>query len=173
MTRPEFACVVAYLVTATGKVMPFAQMEVFFDLLGDLPARAVEDAARRAVASSPYPAIPPVGVLRALALEATRPTALTWGEAWGLVLAAVRRFGWDREREALASLPDAVARAARCMGWERLCAAAPEHAHANRSQFRDVYTPIVEREQRAAALPPPSRALLAGIGRPVPQLGVS
>jgi hypothetical protein len=173
VTRDEFLPVSVYLSAATGRVMPREQIEVYYDLLHDLPTAAVQEAARRAVAESQFPTIPPVGVLRALALRLARPEALGWGEAWGAAMKAVRRYGSGRERDALASLPAAAARAAHCLGWEALCAANPQDCNTLRAQFRDVYADVAEKEEFAARapLPAPARAAAELVGRPVPRIG--
>lgn len=170
MTREEFAAIGAYLASAVGKTMPRDQAEVYFDLLQEFHPATVQEAARRAVAENEFPTIPPVGVLRGLALRLARPDQLGWGEAWGLVMKAVRRFGHDRERDALAALPAAAAHAASCMGWESLCNTNPGDCNTARSQFRDIYNPIAERIEREAALPAPLRKIAEVVGRPVGQI---
>lgn len=172
MTREEFAAVGAYLASAVGRPMPRDQAEVYYDLLRDLRVQTVQEAARRAVAANQFPTVPPVGVIRGLALEIARPPQPGWGEAWGLVMKAVRRFGHDRERDALAALPAAVAHAASCMGWESLCATNPQDCNTARSQFRDIYNPIAERVEHEAALPAPVRVAPA-LCRPVGRIGGS
>lgn len=153
MTRVEFAAVVAYLGAACNKPMPREQCEVYFDLLADLPGGAVLAAAKQAVLEGDG-WIPPVGRLRVAALALLRPPPLTWGEAFDLACGAARRFGWDRPGEGLASLPASAAAAARCVGWRSLCDARPDDMGTLRAQFRDVFKPLAEREQRAALLPP-------------------
>lgn len=162
MTKIEFAAVTAFIVSATGKTMPQNQMEVYFDLLGDLPGAAVLAAAKRVVLEGDG-WIPPVGKIRAAALALVRPPELTWGEAWDLACAAARRFGLDRPREGLESLPGSVASAARAIGWRCLCDATEGQMDTLRAQFRDVYKPIAERDQRAAMLPPSVRQAVAQI----------
>lgn len=158
MTREEFAQVTGYLSAAVNKPMLREQIEVYFDLLKDLPAIAVGAAARQALVESQYPTIPPVGVIRQLATRAVQPEALTWGEAFQLTLQAVRRHGLDGERQALASLPPVVAHAARCLGWRSLCDATS--LETVRAQFRDIYAPLAEREERQWTLPRPVREAL-------------
>ncbi|MCC6419526.1 MAG: hypothetical protein IT429_14935 [Gemmataceae bacterium] len=165
MTRDEFAQVSAYLSAAVGKPMPRDQLEVYYDLLKDLPGAAVAAAARQALCESRYPTIPPVGTIRQLAVAATRGRLPTWAEAWELALRAVRRFGVDREREGLASLPPVVAHAARCLGWRSLCDATD--LETPRAQFRDAYGPIADREEHLQALPEPVRRAIEQAARRV------
>jgi hypothetical protein len=163
MTRIEFAAAIAYLVSATGKDMPQKQMEVYFELLEDLPGPAVFAAAKQAALDGDG-WIPTVGKLRSAALALVRPPELTWGEAWEQACAAARRFGWDRPSEGLDSLPPAVARAAHCVGWRQLCDARVDDMDTLRAQFRDVFKPLAERERRAELLPPSVRQAVAAIG---------
>lgn len=73
MTREEFGPIVLYLSSAVNREIPREQAEVYYDLLGDLPAAAVRAAVRRAFLESAYPTVPPVGTLRRLAILAMHP----------------------------------------------------------------------------------------------------
>ncbi len=162
MTRDECANVLAYLSAAVNKPVPREQAEVYFDLLADLPAAAVQAAARQALVESAYPTIPPVGTIRRLAVGACRGRELTAYEAWGLVLEAIRRFGLDGKRRALESLPPVAAAAAEALGWKSLCDAT--EVETARAQFRQAFETLAGREQREASLPPSLRSSLAQIG---------
>jgi hypothetical protein len=165
MTAEEFARVLCYLQCAVNKDVPRMQAEVYFDLLKDLPAEAVECAARQALLESDYPVLPPVGKLRRLALDALAgPEQMGAYEAFALALQAVRRYGLDREREALASLPPLVAKAVECIGWRSLCDAT--ELDTLRAQFRDAYGILDGRERRERLMPPELRRALEGLGKP-------
>jgi hypothetical protein len=167
MTRRDFGSVLAYMNTVVGKPLTAAQVEVYFDLLGDLPLAALQIAAKRAVLESPFPAMPTVGTLRKLATEAIAGQRPTAGEAWQLVMEAVRCYPWrepimhvangewrqrgDHSVEGLASLPDGVARAARCLGWQALCTM--RNRETMFAQFRDVYEDLQVRTQRDDLMP--------------------
>ena len=73
MSREEFAQIAAYLSLAVNREMPKAQVEIYFDALGDLPAAAVRAAARRHLQESEYPVVPAAGRIRRLALEELAP----------------------------------------------------------------------------------------------------
>lgn len=165
MTRDEFAQVSAYLSAAVGKPMPADQLEVYYDLLRDLPLSAVGAAARQSLVESRYPAIPPVGTIRQLAVAALRGPHLTWAEAFELAMRAVRRHGLDGERAGLASLPPVVAHAARCIGWRSLCDATD--LDTPRAQFRDAYAPLAAREDRLGALPESVRRTIEELAAPL------
>lgn len=163
MNREEFAAILYYLAAGVGRDVSDAQLEVYFDLLGDLPADVLRRAAQRALLESQYPTLPPVGVLRRLAAEAMAPRQLAACEAWGLTLRAVEAFGYDQELRGLESLPPLVRRAAECLGWQTICASTePEIC---RAQFAKAFEALAGREQRESLLPPSLREALGRVGR--------
>jgi len=165
MNRADFAKVMAYIVAATGKAIATETAEVYFDLLGELPAEALQFAAMRALLEACYPVLPPAGVLRKLALDAMNgadrePTA---DEAWELVRRAINAFGYMREQQALAALPEGpVRRAAECLGWQSMCESTVEEV--TRAQYRKAYETLAHRRQRQRLLPAPMIAMLERIG---------
>jgi hypothetical protein len=172
VTYDEFSAVMAYLGEGTGKPLSVPGAEVYFDLLGDLPAAALQVAARRALLEGQFPVFPPPGVLRRLAVE-----ALMAGrgdpppeEAWDLVRQAISAFGYYRGEAAMGWLPPLVWRAVKSLGWLAMCdSTEPEIL---RAQFRRAYESLYERAHREALLPAHVRAALAEVaaGRALPGL---
>lgn len=164
MTYPEFATVIAYLAGAVGKPVARKQAEVYFDLLGDLPLPVFQFAAKRAIAESAYPVLPPIGVLRKLAVEAMdgNEGGATPAEAWELCRAAIVKFGYCREKAGLQSLPSTVRRAAECLGWQDLCDS--DKPEIVRAQFQKAYETLVDRKRRLDLLPVSMRQALTQIG---------
>lgn len=163
MNRTEFTAITAYLAAAVGKPMPAEQIEVYFSLLGDLSAQVLWAAAKQAILENQYPTIPPVGVLRKLATEAMNGAEITRtaDEAWGLVVDAIRMYGWPNPEAGKASLPPLVRKAVECFHWQDLCDASnPEVV---RAQFRKAYEAIAEREKRQALQPIALKDSLAAI----------
>lgn len=154
MTRKEFGAVIAYLESGCGKKLPANGVEVYWDLLSDLPLAALQAAAKRALLEGQYPVFPPVGTLRKLAVEAlpsgrNSPSAI---EAWGLLRTALVRYGYTQADKGLGSLPALVAKTARCLGWRELCDATMPDVI--RAQFCKAYETVLGREQRERLLPP-------------------
>jgi hypothetical protein len=162
MTAREWTATAAWLSAAYGKPMASETAEVYFELLRDLPAEAVLAAAKRAALESRYPVIPPVGTLRQLALEMASPELLSAAEAWLLIHAAIKRFGFDGKAAGLASLPPIVRRAAECVGWLTLCDRGENEW--TRKDFVKHYEQLSEKEQKNRLLPPVLKAMVEGIG---------
>lgn len=160
MTHTEFSAIMAYLAAGIGKPIPQATQAVYWDLLGDLSAEALQAAAKQALLDSAYPTLPQVSVLRQLALAVQQPTAdsLSPIEAWELVRKAMIRWGYFRPKQGLESLPPLVRRAVEAFGWQELCDA--ENADVIRAQFCRAYEAMRDRQQREALMPPSLRGLI-------------
>lgn len=180
MTRPEFATVMGYLQAGCGMREPPtpAQAEVYFDLLGDLPAEAAMTAARMVLIDHVYPNLPPAGAIRKAAVGLgnirTDPA-----EAWAMFLAAVRSYGTgtrrvysafrdptthDCQASGLASLPPDVQRAARAFGWQTLADTSPQYLGAAQERFLRIFQSTADASERQAVLPPSVRDTIAAIG---------
>lgn len=167
MVDPKaFASVIALLESATGAPpTPADRVAVYYDLLADLPLSLLQAAAKRAALVHRFPSLPPAGSIRSEArkLEASDPSPTA---AWELAVAAVRKYGIRRPVTGLKSLPPAVERAARAVGWEVLCDARREDTLV-RHQFLTTYDAQARSDQREAELPAPLRVLSEGIGSPL------
>lgn len=162
MTKLELAQVLVYLSAGVGKKLDALQARVYWDLLGDLPAVALQAAAKRALLEGQYPTIPPAGVLRRLAVEALSgqeyPPA---AEAYRMALAVINGPSVRREA-AVAALPEPVRRAADAIGWKSIGDSSnPETC---RAQFTRVYEAYVARIERERLLPVPLKQALVRIG---------
>lgn len=184
MTWQEFRPIFAYLQNGCGMREPPTkeQAAVYFDLLQDLPAAAVEAAAKTVLIDHVYPNLPPAGAIRKAAIgfgnNRTDPA-----EAWSLFLMAVRKFGTgtrrvfakgmppqviDCEARGLESLPPDIRRAARAC-WASLAETTPEYLGAVQKRFTDLLTQTANDAERQAVLPPSVRSTIAaiasGVGR--------
>lgn len=160
MTDEEMAYVTNYVEAAIGSRQQFTdeQREVWFDLLGDLPKGVVLAACKAVLIDHEYPTIPPVGLVRRKALSLADPP-VDGPTAWVQSLSAVRRFGCDRERDGLKSLPPRIAYALRAFGWRSLCDTTDDKLHFAREQFLSLYATTEATAEHRAALPPSVRAV--------------
>lgn len=163
MNREDFGRVMAVLSAGVGKPAAKETTRVYYELLSDLPLPALQLAAKRALLESEYPVLPPVGTLRKLALEAMQAQRPLPAEAWEMCRRAIARWGYCREQQGLASLPDDVRRAAEVLGWQSLCESTePEVC---RAQFQKAYESLAERRRRTEALPAPMREAIGHLVR--------
>jgi hypothetical protein len=130
--------------------------ELWAKMLGDIPYQLAEKALMKVLATARY--FPTVAEIREAAAELQHGRPMTADEAWGLVAEAVRRYGYYREQEALASLPPEVAVIVRRFGWQEICAC--EEPDVIRGQFRRAWEINSGQAREIAVLPAPIRELI-------------
>jgi hypothetical protein len=124
--------------------------------LADIPLEVLDAVIEQAVAE--YKFLPTIAELREIVLRLSsvsgrRPNA---AEAWGDVMAEVRRVGSYRQPVFSDEL---VARAVEIIGWRELCLS--ENGVADRAHFFRVYEQLVRREAEEERLLPEARRLRA------------
>ena len=138
MEREEFKLIVKGMKAVYAQPSFIADADAFdmwYELLKDMPYQAVSLAARSHMAGSPYP--PTIADLRKLCMELGTPEIASVDDAWGMVLGAVRAYGYMREAEALNSLPEPCRTVVRNIGWQNICQSG--NLVAERAFFRDAY----------------------------------
>jgi len=174
MTRTDFTVIMLYLEAAVARPVPVATLEVYYDLLGDLPADVLQAAVTRAAMDHRFASLPLPGELRELADEIMHPGQLSAAEAWNLASTAALRIGWpmlalciqgkstpSRITKEFAKLPKDVIKAIQFFGVSEFCGARTDFM---RSQWLKIYETIARREQRQRMLPPGLRTVLANLG---------
>jgi hypothetical protein len=132
------------MMAACQKEMPVSQIEVYFELLNDIPANILRPAVLRALAESDQNFIPAVGMLRRLAAEAQFGVIPSWGTEWERVLRSVRKLGRDRQSEAFEFLGPLTARITGQIGWETICNS--ETIGVQMAMFRSLYEASAQHE---------------------------
>lgn len=158
----------AYLVALAVANFPNLQekdlrptVELWLRMLGDLPYQVVEKALVKVLATAKF--FPTVAEIREAASELMQPEGMLPGEAWGLVLEAVKRYGSYRQQEALASLPEDVATTVKYMGWQEICLS--EQPEVVRAQFMRIYEQVAARKREEVTVPQEVKALAEKIAR--------
>jgi hypothetical protein len=166
LTNEEFAPMLAYLAAAVQKPISLGTAKVYLDLLGDLPAKILEQAIRAAVIEHRYATIPPVAVIREIAakIQGTTPT-LTAMESLAGVRRLINDYGGiyatpDDRTAAYARMPRIVASCLKSFGWENFCDS--ENRETLQAQWRMNWDQIAERERSANVLPEDLRRLVNG-----------
>ena len=161
MTREEFVRTAAYITAACGKPLAPASVEVYYDLLGDLPANVFETAAKRVCLEHVWATFPSAAELRAAASETMRgimtelSPAEAWKKAWSAIGAIDPEVEGSKER-VLKVLPPLVVEAMQAYGIFALCYG-KEPITIVRAQFVKIYEQLAARDRRLGLLPPAVR----------------
>lgn len=123
--------------------------DMWFDLLGDLDYHTAGLAIKSYMATGKFP--PTIADIREKYAEVSQRRTESWDEAWGTVLMAIRKYGYPREAEALASLSERTRRVVKRFGWQNLCAS--EKIEVERSNFRDAYNSEAKRDKADGMIP--------------------
>lgn len=123
-------------------------IEHWEEMLSDIPDALILAAVKVVKIRSQFR--PKVADIRKAALALINPESeIDAGQAWGLVLKAIRCYGYSLK--ALASLPPTVASAARRVGWMDLCNG---EEMVSRAHFLKVFEGMQDREKQIGVLPP-------------------
>ncbi len=168
MTRKEFAATMAYLAAGCGKSLPDASMEVYFDLLGDLPVEALKAAAKRVSLEHKWATFPSVAELREAASETMRGQVkdISPAEAWEIAWAVACRHDPNQSGEYVSNgkkfpsqwaaitdgMPQIVLDAINAFGARALIYG-QEPIGVLRGQFLKAFEQIAARHKRQALLP--------------------
>jgi len=129
-------------------------------MLQDIPIDVAQAAVMAHLSQSVYP--PTVADIRSAAEKITAPNRLEAIEAWELIVKAIRKYGYYREAEAMASLPPEIADMARRFTWEALCTS--ENVDTLRAQFRMAWDTQTKRQREDRLIAPTVMKLIESSG---------
>lgn len=153
MTQTEFDVIRAAIKAAWPGYMVMNDkysIRFWYAELGHLDLRIAEKAIQQLAATSKYP--PQISDILQKAAEINGAVFEDPGEAWQLVMSAVRKFGSYRPQEAKDSLPPVVRSAVEQVGYLELCNSA--NITADRAHFFRVYESLRTRAMDAEKMPP-------------------
>lgn len=170
MNRLEFEKFYRYISSITTDTNPSPErMQVYWDMLNDLPFDIALVGAKRVIATLENPFLPMPAVFRNSALEVTGKETLPWPDAYQQLLKAIRNFGVHRQQQTMDALTPITQAAVRAVGGiEAFCV--NEENDTNRAQFRMAYEALAKREMQDAKTPQKLKDLMVGMGRPVLKL---
>lgn len=122
---------------------------IWFSLLGDLEYPVLNAAIQKHMLTNKFP--PTIAELREAATTIRAGDIPDWGEGWEKVLQAIRRFGYYRETEAVATLDEITRSCVKRLGWRNLCTS--ENNNHDRANFRMIYEQMQERTRKEKILP--------------------
>ena len=147
MNKQEFASFAMAMKTYYSKeqLLPNQQaMELWFRELQDIPIDVAEAALRKWVSIQKWS--PTIAEIRELASEISYGDIPDWGEGWKQVCEAMRKFGREYPKSALASMDDLTAEATKQLGtWWNLCSST--NVEADRANFRIIYESLAKKKK--------------------------
>jgi hypothetical protein len=170
LTKTEFVKVMLYISSGIQKPISDATLEVYWDLLGDLPLEALQTAARRVMLAHPWSMFLSIAELREAAITTLRGNIreLTAGEAWAVAWKVVSNTdpevegSFDRacqRYKASRIVVDTILR----MGLVALCGSSSP-VDVIRGQFTRAFDGIAAAEKAAALLPEKVKSSVREIG---------
>lgn len=170
MTREDVKKLLALIAVAypQSKFEPSQMtLDLWVDMLSDLPGEVVAASTKRMIATLKYP--PTIADIRGAVAQATQDARgmLSAGEAWAKVKKAIGRFGSYRGDEARAWLGEDVWRAVEYIGgWRDLCLSDdPETVRS--AQFERRYDAMVAQQSARIQIPASVRDDMARLVGPL------
>ena len=154
MTKNEFKLILSGVIAAypNFKVAENKEsIELWYQMLSDLTGDEFSLAVKRHISKSPFP--PTIADIRKCAAESPE-LKRDWSLGWGLVLEAVRKFGYYNEEAGLSYLAEKdimTAEVVRRLGFQNLCLS--ENLQNDRANFRMAYEVEMDKRREYAALP--------------------
>jgi hypothetical protein len=124
-------------------------ISIWHEMLQDLPYEVAQAAAKEYIGTSQYP--PTIAEIRAKSLSYTHKPVMDYGEAWGTVLKAIRKYGYMEEVSALESLDEITRKCVERLGYQNICH--DEDEAATRANFRMIYEQEANRTKQNNQLP--------------------
>lgn len=112
-----------------------ASMDVWYTMLCDIDYGVCINAIKEIISTNKF--APSIADIREKCSQRLNKQVLNWGDAWGNVLASVRRFGYMNELEAVESLDDITRKCVKRIGYQNICRS--ENITADRANFRMIY----------------------------------
>lgn len=167
MTKADFLPIIAYIGAGIGKPLAAEAVQVYWDLLGDLPRNVLQLAAKRVLLSHKWATFPSVAELREAAAETMQATVseMTAGEAWQIATRACWNCDVDIDGDverAFASVPELVRTAIYRFGFRALYNPG-ENLEVMRAQFTRIFDDLAAEQKRQALLPDSLKRQIAAI----------
>lgn len=135
--------------------------------LSDISYDIAEKALIKVLSTSKF--FPTVADIRDATAQITQPRTLDAMEAWGLIVDAIRKYGYYRQGDAMRSLPDDVAEMVKRFTWHDLCLS--ENPETLRAQFRMAWETQSKRKNEMKAIPQEIRLMIEDTAKGMKLLG--
>lgn len=119
------------------------KINTWYDFLSDIDYKVAKTAAQKLMTYKEWPPTPGEIAIESKKLLTPEKDKLTAGEAWGMILRAIRKYGvLYGTKEAEASLPPKALKAANCIGGLRNIGMSDENDTYFMNQFYRVYNNV-------------------------------
>jgi len=168
MTKAETAKLLTLIAANYSKFdVPDIKVNLWFELLNDLPFNLVQTALKKVMLTSPYP--PTIADLRKAAAEIITPIGETLdaGKAWGEVQKAIQKCGWCDPEGAYKLMSPLTKEVVEQISWQEICSS--EETGVIRGQFMKMFNTLADRHKEQKMLPEKLKAEIEKIG--IKQIG--
>lgn len=159
MNKKEFSIFASALRTyyPKEKLLPNEQaMELWYNQLKDISYNVASATLEKWVAIEKWS--PSIADLRKTAVEIVNGTTYDWGEGWGQVEKAIRKYGMYNEAEAMESMDDITRQTVKRLGFINICTS--DNYQADRANFRMIYEQLAEKKEKDSQVPTRLKALI-------------
>lgn len=118
-------------------------------MLMDLDYEICKAASKEYISSGKFP--PSIADIREKCTAYTQSPIKDYGEAWGSVLKAIRKYGYMEEEQALNSMDELTRKCVKSLGFQNICH--DEEEAAMRANFRMIYEQEANRAKRDNQVP--------------------
>lgn len=145
MSPLEIKKLVAVLVASfSSSRISMDTVGVYERMLSDLDYVVANAAVERLLATAKF--LPTIAEIREACLALSSGEKLPGGEAWGIVLSAIRKYGYVRVPGKDFEWEDRiVAKCVTALGWNELCSS--ENVQADRARFIELYDKLASTER--------------------------
>lgn len=152
MSNEEFLTIAATLRAAypsNNFLTTKDSIAIWCEMLKDLDFETCKSASMEYIGSSKFP--PTIADIREKCTTYSSLPIKDYGEAWGSVIRAIRKYGYMEEQQALNSLDDITRKCVKRLGFQNICH--DEDESAMRANFRMIYETEASRTRQENQIP--------------------
>lgn len=140
MDNREFAVFAAKMQTyfpKEGLLNTQQAIESWYEMLNDIPYPTAMAVLKQWVTNNEWS--PTIADIRKLSTNMRVGEPQPWEDGWKRLLCAIRKYGYMREKEILASLDDVTRKCVDVIGLQSICAAEESEQAYRRKEFKEIY----------------------------------
>lgn len=131
-------------------------IQLWYEMLKDIDYQDLAKGLWKYALENKFP--PTISDLRGQSVAIKFGEFSSWEDEWHRVCKTIQNYGYMREQEAIASLPEMTRTIVKRLGYQYLCSS--ENPMADRANFRDIYNNMVNKQKDREKLSQPIRQAL-------------